>query len=98
MTSMSYRRDGAIGLTRVRLTRSRRRILLALLTGAANLDGWRLCEAAQVWSGTLYPFLGHLERAGWVTVEFRDVGERELRCYTLTDAGRWEASHALRLR
>jgi DNA-binding PadR family transcriptional regulator len=98
MTWMSYRRPGALGMTRVRMTRARRRILLALLTGAANLYGWRLCEAAQVRSWVLYPFLDHLENAGWITGRFADVGEHEYRCYTLTDTGRWEASQILRLR
>lgn len=97
MPSMTYRRPGARGLTRVRLTRGRRRILLALLTGAGNLHGWRLCQAAQVWSGTLYPFLDHLEDAGWVTGTKRQVDGRELRCYDLTDTGRFETFRALRL-
>lgn len=47
--------------------RRRRRILLALLTGAPNLSGYPLGRVAQCRSGTVYPFLAHLENAGWVT-------------------------------
>jgi DNA-binding PadR family transcriptional regulator len=94
---MSYRRPGALGLTRVRLTRGRRRMLLALLTGAGNLYGWRLCQAAQVGSVTLYPFLDHLEHAGWITRELRFVSDQWLYCYSLTEVGRWSALAELRL-
>lgn len=94
---MNYRRPGALGLTRVRLTRRRRRVLLALLTGADNLHGWRLCQAAQVGSGTLYLFLTHLEKAGWVTRELRIISGQWLHCYSLTEAGRWSALAELRL-
>jgi DNA-binding PadR family transcriptional regulator len=97
MTWISYRRPGAIGLTRLRLTRGRKRVLLALLSGASNLHGWRLCTAAQVWSGTLYPFLDHLEAAGWINRVKRTVGHDELYCYDLTAEGRLSAAGALRL-
>lgn len=98
MPWMSYKRPGALGTSRVRLTRGRRRVLLALLTGAGNLHGYRLCEAAQVWGWVLYPFLDHLEDAGWVTGRMVTIKGRDYRCYTLTDTGRFEASKALLLK
>jgi len=94
---MSYRRPGALGLTRVRLTRGRRRVLLALLSDAGNLHGWRLCQVAQVGPGVLYPFLDHLERAGWIVRELRLVPDQWMHCYSLTEAGRWNAMSELRL-
>ena len=39
--------------------------------------------------GTLYPALERLERAGWVTSEWRETPtKRRARYYTITDAGR----------
>jgi len=94
---MNYVKAGARGLTRVRLSRGRRRILLALLTEADNLHGFRLCETAQVGSGTLYPFLVHLERARWIEGHYMDVAGRPARCYSLTAPGRRMAVSELRL-
>lgn len=97
MTWMTYQRNGAIGLTRVRLSRGRRRVLLALLSGADNLHSWRLCQVAQVGPGTLHPFLAHLEDASWVTREARPVDHQRTPCYDLTGTGRLQAASALRL-
>lgn len=86
-----YQRPGSAGCTRVHVGRRRRRILLALLTGAANLGGFTICQAAQCGSGTVYPFLAHLERAGWVTSEWESpepVGRPRRRFYRLTAEGR----------
>jgi DNA-binding MarR family transcriptional regulator len=94
---LSYHRNGAAGLTRVRITRGRRRVLLALLSEAGNLHGRRLCQAAQVWGGVLYPFLEHLEEAGWVTRQRRNIDLRRCWCYTLTDDGRLRAAAELSL-
>lgn len=94
---MTYRRAGALGQTRVRLTRRRRRMLLALLAGADNMHAERLSAAAGVWSGTVYPFLEHLEKAGWVVRHRRRVYLRDVYCYDLTDEGRVHAAGALLL-
>jgi DNA-binding PadR family transcriptional regulator len=94
---MTYHRPGALGTTRVRLTRGRRRVLLALLGGAENLHGPRLCAAAQVGSWALYPFLDHLRAAGWAVGEARIIEQRKTRCYRLTDKGRAHAAAALGL-
>jgi PadR family transcriptional regulator, regulatory protein PadR len=44
-------------------------------------------------TGTVYPALRRLERAGWLSGAWSTVGGRERRTYTLTRAGR----HALAL-
>ena len=100
MTELAYRRPGAIGMTRVRLTRRRRRVLLALLADAAAMSGYPLCRAAQVGPGTVYPLLAHLENAGWVIGEWDTAttpnGGRR-RFYRLTGEGRAAAAAALKL-
>jgi DNA-binding PadR family transcriptional regulator len=92
---MSYRRGGAIGTTRVRITRGRRRVLLALLSGAGNMHGFRLASAAQVPSWALYSFLDHLEAAGWVDKSRRKIGLEARYCYSLTEQGRLYAAAEL---
>jgi DNA-binding PadR family transcriptional regulator len=92
---LSYHKNGARGLTRVRITRGRRRMLLALLSEADNLHPRRLGKAAGVWPGTLYPFLDHLELAGWVDKHRQRVGFESKYCYTLTDEGRMRAAAEL---
>lgn len=97
MPQLTYQRPGSRGVTRVRLSRRRRRVLAVLLTSARNLHGFRLCEAAQVGPGCLYPLLAHLEAADWVTRDRRKVGGQGLWCYSLTERGRLLAAEALRL-
>jgi hypothetical protein len=97
MEWISYRRPGAIGMTRVPLTRGRRRVLLALLSGASNLTLWRLGETAQVGEVRLCSFLDHLEKAGWTDRHRRKVGLQTMYCYSLTDHGRLAAQADLRL-
>jgi PadR family transcriptional regulator, regulatory protein PadR len=61
--------------------------------------GYAIIEALQARSsgaldlptGTVYPALRRLERAGWLSGSWSTVGGRERRTYTLTRAGR----HAL---
>jgi predicted ArsR family transcriptional regulator len=97
MGSISYQRDGAAGMTRVPITRGRRRVLLALLTGADNLHLRRLREASQVGEVRLCSFLDHLENAGWVVKHRRQTEGRALYCYDLTGFGRLAAQTELRL-
>lgn len=77
----------------VRLTRKNRRVLLVLLSGATNLSGYPICQAAMTGSGTVYYLLWRLEDAGWVTSEEGPVfnGDMRRRFYRLTPAGRSEA-------
>lgn len=98
MKWISYRRPGAAGMTRVPLTRGRRRVLLALLSGADNLTLWRLGETAQVGEVRLCSFLDHLEHAGWVIRNRRKIDLETRYCYTLTYHGRMAVLAELSLR
>lgn len=94
---MTYRQRGAAGCTRVPLTRGRRRVLLALLSGAGNLDGRTLCMTAQVGVTRLYPFLDHLEEAHWATRTPRPGTYPRRYDWALTPQGRVQATWALKL-
>lgn len=75
-------------------------LVLAVLE-AGPRHGYAIIEALQARSsgaldlptGTVYPALRRLERAGWLSGSWSTVGGRERRTYTLTRAGR----HALAL-
>ena len=45
-------------------------------------------EVLQVQQGSLYPCLHRLEKRGLLTSDWRDVGGREAKFYSLTRAGR----------
>lgn len=70
-------------------------LLLAVLEDGA-LHGYAIIEALRVRSGgnlelptgTTYPALRRLERAGYVASSWNTVNGRERRTYELTDAGR----------
>ncbi len=47
-------------------------------------------------SGTLYPALHRLERAGWITSEWSVVDGRRRRTYSLTSSGRRELARQRR--
>ncbi|MEU5562400.1 PadR family transcriptional regulator [Micromonospora musae] len=69
-------------------------LLLAVLEGGA-LHGYAIIEALRARSdgnldlptGTIYPALRRLERAGHVVSDWSTVNGRERRTYQLTDAG-----------
>ncbi|MBW0117521.1 PadR family transcriptional regulator [Pseudonocardia abyssalis] len=73
-------------------------LILAVLE-AGPRHGYAVIEGLQARSGgaldlptgTVYPALRRLERAGWLSGTWSTVGGRERRTYTLTRAGR----HAL---
>lgn len=77
-------------------------LLLATLDGK-QLHGYAIIEALQQGSGgaldlptgTVYPALRRLERAGHVTSDWSTVGGRKRRTYKLTQAGQ-KALHAER--
>ena len=94
MQWMTYRRAGAIGSTRLLLTRGRRRVLQALLCEASGLDIWELSEKSRIGAGTLYPFLYHLTKAGWAASEER-LGSNYY--WSLTEQGRRYATGTLGL-
>jgi PadR family transcriptional regulator PadR len=70
-------------------------LLLAVLEGG-SLHGYAIIEALKARSGgslalptgTIYPALRRLERAGYVESEWSTVSGRERRTYRLTGAGR----------
>lgn len=64
-----------------------------------GLSGSNISQAAQIASGTLYPILFRLERAGWLTSEWEDVVPSEVkrprkRLYRLTGIGASEGRAA----
>jgi DNA-binding PadR family transcriptional regulator len=69
-------------------------LLLAVLEGG-SMHGYAIIEALKARSGgalnlptgTIYPALRRLERAGYVESEWATVGGRERRTYRLTTAG-----------
>jgi PadR family transcriptional regulator PadR len=69
-------------------------LLLAVLD-SRKLHGYAIIEALQLRSdgaldlptGTVYPALRRLERAGWLTSEWDVVSGRKRRTYRLTHAG-----------
>jgi PadR family transcriptional regulator, regulatory protein PadR len=76
-----------------RLTLQTQAILAALLSDAARPHyGLEMAQAAGLASGTIYPILARLERAGWVHSSLEDIdpkvaGRRARRYYTLTAEG-----------
>jgi DNA-binding PadR family transcriptional regulator len=84
--------------------RSHRRLLLTLLTGATNLGGFTVCQAAQINSGTFYPVIARLGRTfAWVDTAEEvlppdaDPGRPPRRFYRLTCKGQQHAAAALGL-
>jgi DNA-binding PadR family transcriptional regulator len=52
--------------------------------------GLRICQQAGLGSGTVYPVLDRLERAGWIQGEWeaeQPVGRPKRRRYTMTKVG-----------
>ena len=72
-----------------RLSGPARRVLLVLLSGAGNLSGYVITQAAHVGSGSAHPLLATLEREGWAHSAWGpgEPGKRR-RFYALTAEGR----------
>jgi DNA-binding PadR family transcriptional regulator len=76
-----------------RMTASVLKVVSALLAGgAAERYGMQLMRETGLASGTLYPILVRLERAGWVVAQWEDVdpaaaGRPSRRYYRLTPDG-----------
>jgi len=76
---------------RRRVPRSHRRVMLVLLTDAANLGGYTICRAAGIGAGSAYPALARLEGLGWLDSEWETpepVNRPRRRFYRLTPVGR----------
>jgi PadR family transcriptional regulator, regulatory protein PadR len=89
--------------SRVRLTKPTLAVLDVLL--AADPDdpvwGFRICEEADLGSGSVYPILERLERVGWLSGSWEDpppAGRPRRRFYTLSGGARQEIAAALAAR
>ena len=55
------------------MTRTTRDVLRVLLDGSReDLHGLEICRRTGLGSGTTYPILARLERAGWLTTRWED--------------------------
>ncbi|WP_040713313.1 PadR family transcriptional regulator [Nocardia takedensis] len=62
--------------------------------------GFELMRACEISSGTLYPIVARLEKAGWIEGHVEDIdpkaeGRPARRYYTMTAAGEFAATQAL---
>ena len=77
-----------------------RRVMLALLSDAANLGEYTICHAAGIGAGSAYPVLARLEGLGWTERE-RETPAPENRpprtFYRLTPEGRTRVMELLGL-
>jgi DNA-binding PadR family transcriptional regulator len=83
----------------IRLTRPTLEVIKVLLASTPDSPAWglKICEEADLGSGTVYPILERLVDAGWVT-RYEETGEHPGRpkrfYYELTGAGRQAAYQA----
>lgn len=76
-------------------------LVLDALSSAERLSGAQIAKTAKLASGTLYPILSRLERAGWLSSEWEllppeDLGRPRRRYYRLTGVGAARARAAAR--
>lgn len=89
---------------RIRITDPTLRVLGALLEANPRpLAGADFINSIRIFSGTLYPILERLERAGWIEGKWEDVDPSEAkrprrRYYMFTGEGRVKAASALQER
>ena len=81
----------------MRLTIPVAKVLAALLADPAGEHyGLQLMQQTGLASGTLYPILTRLQKAGWLTAEWgMSARNREVRIYRLTPAGRKQLERKL---
>jgi PadR family transcriptional regulator PadR len=87
----------------IRLTKPTLAVLDVLLraTPADQIWGLRVCEDADLGSGTVYPILERLLAAGWIDSHWETgtpAGRPRRRYYELTGVGRAEVAAALAAR
>ena len=85
------------------MTRATMKVLEALDQAPPELEmyGLRICQRTGLGSGTVYPVLDRLERAGWVTgtwVESKLAPGPARRRYTVSEGGRGGLRRARRMR
>lgn len=76
-----------------------RALKLLLIAPPQGRSGAEISKGARIGSGTMYPMLARLERAGWLKGEWEDVEPKEAgrprrRFYSLTMLGRARAQAA----
>ncbi|NNN31886.1 PadR family transcriptional regulator [Streptomyces sp. S3(2020)] len=87
----------------IRLTRPTVEVIKVLLASPPEAPAWglKICEAADLGSGTVYPILERLAKQGWIT-SFEETaphpGRPARRYYELTAAGRIAVNSALEAR
>jgi PadR family transcriptional regulator, regulatory protein PadR len=84
----------------IRMTTATQKVLEALAHAQPDEDmfGLRICQQAGLGSGTVYPVLDRLERAGWIQGEWeaeQPAGRPKRRRYTLTKVGEGAYSRTL---
>ncbi|KUJ67001.1 PadR family transcriptional regulator [Streptomyces albus subsp. albus] len=83
----------------MRLTRPTLEVLKVLMASTADDPAWglKICEEADLGSGTVYPILERMVDAGWIT-RYEETGEHPGRpkryYYELTAAGQRAAQQA----
>jgi len=83
-----------------RMTGPTLKVLAQLITAArGGVSGAEITRSAKIPSGTLYPILFRLERAGWIESEWEDgdpseMGRPRKRLYRLTSHGAQRARGA----
>lgn len=90
-------------MARLRLTQATLAVVGVLMDAGPDDRVWglRLCEEADLGSGTVYPLLERLEKAGIVTSFWEDpppANRPPRRFYELTNAGRQEVAAAITAR
>ncbi|MCF2125995.1 PadR family transcriptional regulator [Strepomyces sp. STD 3.1] len=87
----------------IRLTRPTLEVLKVLLASTPDNPAWglKICDEADLGSGTVYPILDRLEENGWITSRKESgphPGRPPRRYYELTAAGRVQAVESLAAR
>lgn len=83
-----------------KMTNATMDVLDAMLTSTGKLYGLKIAQATKLMTGTVYPILARLEKAGWVASAWEDdegpdVRGSRRRFYQLTPMGRELSKAAL---
>ncbi|MGW5254015.1 PadR family transcriptional regulator [Streptomyces sp. NPDC004012] len=86
-----------------KMTKATLEVLDVLYQGPEKLYGLKIAQGTGLMTGTVYPILARLEKAGWVTSAWEtdegpDVRGARRRFYQLTPMGREQARAALKER
>jgi DNA-binding PadR family transcriptional regulator len=92
-----------VAAPRIRLTAAVMDVLDVLMNASPDDPSWglRLCELTGLGSGTVYPVLDRLMKAGWIADSWEDPSPPDRprrRFYELTSTGREQYTAAIRAR